>query len=111
MLILFFNILFLNLISLQTTVPCAAIAGFGCPLVVTMRPVPKDKLERLVQASCSLMGEQGQPVHIGDPGERPGSLMTLTAAHGLQPEKTGPCFVPELPRLHCLCWVDRCPSG
>lgn len=52
----------------KTTVPCAAVAGFCCPLVVTMRPVPKDSLERLVQASCSLMGEQGQPVHIGDPG-------------------------------------------
>ncbi|XP_014302461.1 D-glutamate cyclase, mitochondrial [Myotis lucifugus] len=51
----------------KTTVPCATVAGFCCPLVVTMRPVPKDKLERLVQASCSLMGEQGHPVHIGDP--------------------------------------------
>ncbi|XP_006208303.3 D-glutamate cyclase, mitochondrial isoform X1 [Vicugna pacos] len=52
----------------KTAVPCATIAGFCCPLVVTMRPVPKDKLERLVQASCSTAGEQGQPVHIGDPG-------------------------------------------
>ncbi|KAB1277986.1 D-glutamate cyclase; mitochondrial, partial [Camelus dromedarius] len=52
----------------KTAVPCATIAGFCCPLVVTMRPVPKDKLERLVQASCSAAGEQGQPVHIGDPG-------------------------------------------
>ncbi|KAM7157079.1 D-glutamate cyclase, mitochondrial isoform 2-T2 [Molossus nigricans] len=51
----------------KTTVPCATIAGFCCPLVVTMRPIPKDKLEGLVQASCSLMGEQGQPIHIGDP--------------------------------------------
>uniref|UniRef100_A0A2K5S8C4 D-glutamate cyclase n=1 Tax=Cebus imitator TaxID=2715852 RepID=A0A2K5S8C4_CEBIM len=51
----------------KTTVPCATHAGFCCPLVVTMRPIPKDKLERLVRASCSLGGEQGQPVHIGDP--------------------------------------------
>ncbi|EFB15996.1 hypothetical protein PANDA_009627, partial [Ailuropoda melanoleuca] len=50
----------------KTTVPCAAMAGFCCPLVVTMRPVPKDKLERLVRASCS-MGNKGQPIHIGDP--------------------------------------------
>lgn len=100
MLILFFNFfLKKNLISWQTTVPCATVAGFCCPLVVTMRPVPKDKLERLVQASCSLMGEQGQPVHIGDPGEWPGSPMTLTAARGLRPEKTGTGFVPELPKL------------
>ncbi|XP_004682100.1 PREDICTED: UPF0317 protein C14orf159 homolog, mitochondrial [Condylura cristata] len=48
----------------KTTVPCASTAGFGCPLVVTMRPVPKDKLERLVQSSCSV---QGAPIHVGDP--------------------------------------------
>ncbi|XP_006839697.1 PREDICTED: UPF0317 protein C14orf159 homolog, mitochondrial [Chrysochloris asiatica] len=52
----------------KTTVPCSTIAGFGCPLVVTMRPIPKDKLDRLVQASCSTGGEYGQPIHIGDPG-------------------------------------------
>ncbi|KAL6064747.1 hypothetical protein STEG23_024829, partial [Scotinomys teguina] len=51
----------------KTTVPCAAIAGFCCPLVVTMRPVPKDKLERLLRATYSLGGPQGQPIHIGDP--------------------------------------------
>lgn len=32
--------------------------GFCCPLVVTMMPSPKDKLERLVQTSCST-DEQG----------------------------------------------------
>ncbi|XP_055144404.1 D-glutamate cyclase, mitochondrial isoform X3 [Symphalangus syndactylus] len=51
----------------KTTVPCVTHAGFCCPLVVTMRPIPKDKLERLVRACCSLGDEQGQPVHIGDP--------------------------------------------
>ncbi|KAK2503302.1 hypothetical protein MC885_001396, partial [Smutsia gigantea] len=50
----------------KTTVPCATVAGFCCPLVVTMRPIPKDKLEELVRASCS-MGAEGQPIHIGDP--------------------------------------------
>uniref|UniRef100_A0A2K6ELP3 D-glutamate cyclase n=1 Tax=Propithecus coquereli TaxID=379532 RepID=A0A2K6ELP3_PROCO len=51
----------------KTTVPCATHAGFCCPLVVMGRPVPKDELGRLVGASCSLGGERGQPVHIGDP--------------------------------------------
>ncbi|XP_037687988.1 LOW QUALITY PROTEIN: D-glutamate cyclase, mitochondrial [Choloepus didactylus] len=51
----------------KTLVPCASFAGFCCPLVVTMRPIPKDKLDRLVRASCSVEGEHGQPVHIGDP--------------------------------------------
>ncbi|PNI84702.1 C14orf159 isoform 28 [Pan troglodytes] len=44
----------------KTTVPCVTHAGFCCPLVVTMRPIPKDKLEGLVRACCSLGGEQGQ---------------------------------------------------
>lgn len=66
--ILFFNFFFFfYLISWQTTVPCAATDGFCCPLVVTMMPSPKDRLEKLVQASCS-MGEQGRPIHIGAPG-------------------------------------------
>lgn len=51
----------------KTTVPCATIAGFCCPLVVTMRPIPKDKLEELLQATHSVGGQQGQPIHIGDP--------------------------------------------
>ncbi|PNJ64866.1 C14orf159 isoform 7 [Pongo abelii] len=48
----------------KTTVPCATHAGFCCPLVVTMRPIPKDKLERLVRACCSLGGERGQLLGI-----------------------------------------------
>lgn len=51
----------------KTTVPCGTIAGFCCPLVATMRPVPKDKLERLLRAAHSMGGQQGQPIHIGDP--------------------------------------------
>ena len=62
-----------------------------------MRPIPEDKLERLVRASCSLGGVQGQPVHIGDPGQCPHLLMTLTAALGLRLKETGTCGVPELP--------------
>uniref|UniRef100_A0A673V374 D-glutamate cyclase n=1 Tax=Suricata suricatta TaxID=37032 RepID=A0A673V374_SURSU len=50
----------------KTTVPCATIADFCCHLVVTMRPIPKDKLEGLVRA-CGSMGNKGHPIHIGDP--------------------------------------------
>uniref|UniRef100_A0A8C8XQM8 D-glutamate cyclase n=1 Tax=Panthera leo TaxID=9689 RepID=A0A8C8XQM8_PANLE len=50
----------------ETTAPCATIAGFCCHLVVTMRPIPNNKLEGLVPASCS-PGNKGHPIHIGDP--------------------------------------------
>lgn len=65
-----------------------------------MRPIPKDKLERLVQASCSMMGEQGQPIHIGDPGQCPRVCIVLTAAPGLWPEKTG---------AYCVSGSVACP--
>lgn len=64
-----------------------------------MRPIPKDKLERLVQASCSIGSKQGQPIHIGDLGQRPLSFMILTAVLGLLLEETGSGHVPELPQL------------
>lgn len=60
-----------------------------------MRPIPKDKLEKLVQASCSTAG---QPIHIGDPGQCALSFMILTAAFGLRPKKKGACYVPDLPQ-------------
>ncbi|KAM4832602.1 LOW QUALITY PROTEIN: D-glutamate cyclase, mitochondrial [Urocitellus parryii] len=56
----------------KTTVPGAPVAGFCCPLVATVRPVPKDKLERLLQATCSKGGDQGQSFHIGDPDQTVG---------------------------------------
>lgn len=54
---LFYFLTLFHLISWQTEVPCATIAGFCCPLVVTVRPVAKDKLEQLVHACCSVGGE------------------------------------------------------
>ncbi|PNJ64874.1 C14orf159 isoform 11 [Pongo abelii] len=76
----------------QTTVPCATHAGFCCPLVVTMRPIPKDKLERLVRACCSLgellgIKELSKPAYgdamVCPPGEVPvfwPSLLTSLGA-------------------------------
>lgn len=51
----------------KTAVPCATVACSCCPLVVTMQPIPKDKLARLLQGTCSMAGNRGQPIHIGDP--------------------------------------------
>lgn len=80
-----------------------------------MRPIPKDKLEGLVQAGCSTGGVQAQPVHIGDPGQCPRLFVTLTAALGLGLKETGTWGVPELPQLALprlceRCWAPRCPQ-
>lgn len=63
------------------------ITGLCRPLVVIVRHVPKDKLERLVQASCSVRVVQGQPIHIHDPGQGPLSFMILTAALDFFPRR------------------------
>ncbi|XP_076979458.1 D-glutamate cyclase, mitochondrial isoform X2 [Tamandua tetradactyla] len=88
----------------KTAVPCTSIAGFCCPLVVTMRPIPKDKLERLVQASASIGGEHGQPIHIGAPE----ALLAFTSAPGCtvmtdlkNTKAPASCLTPEgIPEVH-----------
>uniref|UniRef100_A0A8D0H5L9 D-glutamate cyclase, mitochondrial n=1 Tax=Sphenodon punctatus TaxID=8508 RepID=A0A8D0H5L9_SPHPU len=57
-----------NVSMYKTAVPCFPVSGFHCNLVVTMRPVPGDKLEAVVQATYLLKESHGAPVHIGNPG-------------------------------------------
>jgi uncharacterized protein YcsI (UPF0317 family) len=47
------------------TVPSGVFSG---PMVVSMRPIPKDKLVRTVQVTSRFPGVHGAPIHIGDPG-------------------------------------------
>ncbi|XP_028923583.1 D-glutamate cyclase, mitochondrial isoform X1 [Ornithorhynchus anatinus] len=56
-----------NVSMYKTAVPCSAVASFCCPLVVTMRPIPKEKLEAVVQATGLMRDSHGEPVHIGNP--------------------------------------------
>ncbi|KAM9093605.1 LOW QUALITY PROTEIN: D-glutamate cyclase, mitochondrial [Megaptera novaeangliae] len=91
----------------KTEVPCTTIAGFCCPLVVTMRPVPKDKLERLVQTCYSLGSEHGQPVHIDDP--EPLSIKDLSKPDFGEPVVCQPGHVPVWPsQLTSLEAVSAC---
>ncbi|XP_069493546.1 D-glutamate cyclase, mitochondrial isoform X2 [Ambystoma mexicanum] len=57
-----------NVSMYKTAVPCFSIASFQCPLVVTMRPVPEDKLDAAVKATHPMRKYHGAPVHIGCPG-------------------------------------------
>lgn len=91
----------------KTSVPCATIADFGCPLVVTMRPVPQGALERLLQA---VGREQGQPIHIGDPellGIKDLSRPDYGHAVPCEPGDV-PVFWPS--QLTCLKAVSRCKT-
>ena len=42
---------------------------FQGPLVVSMRPIPQDKVVKAVQITSRFPGVHGAPVHIGEPGK------------------------------------------
>ncbi len=50
-------------------IPCKKAGGFEGPFVVTMRPIPPDKVVRAVQITTRFSGVHGAPVHVGDPSK------------------------------------------
>ena len=48
--------------------PRTAEGMFSGPMVVSMRPIPRDKVVRAVQVTSRFPAVHGAPVHIGDPG-------------------------------------------
>jgi uncharacterized protein YcsI (UPF0317 family) len=52
-----------------TNIPCKPAGVFHGPMVVTMRPVPPDKVTRAVQITARYASVHGAPVHIGDPSK------------------------------------------
>lgn len=57
-----------NVSMYRTTVPCVPAGVFSCPLVVSMRPIPADLLDTVVELTHQQPLAHGAPVHIGDPG-------------------------------------------
>jgi len=47
------------------TVPAGIFSG---PMVVSMRPVPEDKIVKVIQVTSRFPNVHGAPIHIGDPG-------------------------------------------
>ena len=50
-----------------TSIPCKRAGVFHGPLVVTMRPIPLEKVIRAVQITSRYVWVHGAPIHIGDP--------------------------------------------
>lgn len=50
-----------------TNIDCTAAGIFSGPMVVSMRPIPIDKVVRAVQATSRFPATHGSPVHMGDP--------------------------------------------
>lgn len=51
-----------------TNMPTTPAGDFSGPMVVSMRPVPREKVVRAVQVTTRFPAVHGAPVHIGDPG-------------------------------------------
>lgn len=49
-----------------THIPCKSAGIFHGPMVVTMRPIPLDKVTRAVQITSRYASVHGAPIHIGD---------------------------------------------
>jgi uncharacterized protein YcsI (UPF0317 family) len=50
-----------------SSIPCKSAGVFHGPLVVTMRPIPSDKVTQAVQITSRYASVHGAPIHIGDP--------------------------------------------
>ena len=56
-----------NVSMFITNIPCAPVGPFASPMVVSMRPIPKDLVEESVIITAAYDAVHGAPIHIGDP--------------------------------------------
>ena len=56
-----------NVSMFITNVPTTPAGVFSGPLVVSMRPIPQEKVVRAIQVTSRFPAVHGAPVHIGDP--------------------------------------------
>jgi uncharacterized protein YcsI (UPF0317 family) len=52
-----------------SSIPCKRAGLFHGPMVVSMRPIPPDKVTRAIQITSRYVSVHGAPVHIGDPSK------------------------------------------
>jgi uncharacterized protein YcsI (UPF0317 family) len=57
----------LSAVAYISNIECVPAGIFHGPMVVSMRPLPPDKVVRAVQVTTRFPGTHGAPVHIGDP--------------------------------------------
>ena len=50
-----------------TSISCHSSGIFHGPMVVTLRPIPPDRVTRAIQITARYASVHGAPVHIGDP--------------------------------------------
>ena len=56
-----------NVSMFTTNIQCVPVGPFANPMVVSMRPIPKDMVERALIITAAYDAVHGAPIHIGDP--------------------------------------------
>ena len=56
-----------NVSMFITNIPLIPVGPFTTPMVVSMRPIPKDLVEKTVIITAAYDAVHGAPIHIGDP--------------------------------------------
>jgi uncharacterized protein YcsI (UPF0317 family) len=99
-----------------TSVPTVPAGVFHGPMVVSMRPVPAERVVRAVQVTSRFPAVHGAPIHIGDPGGlgirditrpdlgdpveiRPGDVPVFWAC-GVTPQAVAMASKPQLMMTH-----------
>ena len=56
-----------NIPMFVTNIETTPAGAFSGPMVVSMRPIPKDLVVRTVQVTSRFPGVHGAPIHVGEP--------------------------------------------
>lgn len=56
-----------NVSMFKTNISCLPVGPFDCPMVVSMRPIPRELVEKTVIVTAAYDAVHGAPIHIGDP--------------------------------------------
>ena len=56
-----------NVSMYKTNIQCHSVGPFSCSMTVSMRPIPKEFVEKAVQITAQFESVHGAPIHIGDP--------------------------------------------
>ncbi|XP_078349540.1 uncharacterized protein LOC144634462 isoform X1 [Oculina patagonica] len=56
-----------NVSMFLTNIQCVPVGPFASPMVVSMRPIPRDLVEKAVIITAAYDAVHGAPIHIGDP--------------------------------------------
>lgn len=59
----------INVPMYRTSLMCVPAGRLSGPMVVTLRPIPSDRIVRAIQVTSRFPNAHGAPVHIGDPAQ------------------------------------------